>query len=113
MASVACKEPGCPCTIDTTLYCKDVTSWLRLYSFLQTEKDQSPIGSLASQQIEDHLSLVKLHLKVFKIKNENEVIKTLGGQPTSPSFTTKKKLDELYLTCSKGHSYYYEVDCNP
>jgi hypothetical protein len=112
MATVKCKEPGCPCEINTKLYCQDLISWLRLSAFLEKEKTRYAPDSSQFKNISEHLNLVSLQLKAFKLKEEKAMLEAAGATESDHPAPLLPKLKELYLTCAKGHSYYYEVDCS-
>lgn len=111
MATVKCKEPGCPCEINTKLYCQDVTSWLGLRYFLENENLKHAQDTDASNEISKHLNLVNLQLKAFKIKEEETVFQAFSFKKASNPLPVQTDVKELYLTCAKNHSYYYDVDC--
>lgn len=95
MALINCKEPGCTKTLNTTLACTDVTSLLRLNSFLSEQQESQPKTTTASHEIGGHLSFVQSKLAAYKV---------------APA-TAINAVRQLYLTCGNGHSYYYDVDC--
>jgi len=112
MALINCKEPNCTKQLNTKLACQNVTSLFGIRLFLETEQQKHTEDSPEYNEIDNHLNFVKEQLKEFKIAEEEQKFTAFSLAKNATNANPVNNVRELYLTCTAGHSYYYNVDCS-
>src|SRR5690242_19622366 len=111
MPLLKCKEPGCPCQVDTALACSEVQSLFGMRVILEQHLQENNLISLFSNE-ELHTQLHTIDNKLSEIHKEDyENNFQLYKKNKLENIPQTTSLTELYIECAKGHRYYYDVQC--
>lgn len=112
MNTVKCKEPGCPCELNTTFYCENSISLFGIRAVLEKEIENHEGNNDKQIELYRYLNYVNLQIKSFKMEDEEAAYTTFKTASFLKSPKPLKSFKTLYLICDNKHGFSYDIECN-